>query len=105
VLAFGLPCVGKSHAMCAVGHALIDRGHAVRFMPTYSLVQEGALARREPGHLRPPLGRGRRTCSGRRYCKRGHVVTSRLPPTGRRGNRTWKLVPSDSVERTCTMPT
>ncbi len=34
VLAFGLPGVGKSHAMCAVGHALVDRGHAVRFMPT-----------------------------------------------------------------------
>ena len=39
-LAFGLPGVGKSHAMCAVGHALVDRGHAVLFMPTYSLVQE-----------------------------------------------------------------
>jgi DNA replication protein DnaC len=43
VLAFGLPGVGKSHAMCAVGHALVDRGHAVLFMPTYSLVQ-GLLA-------------------------------------------------------------
>lgn len=40
VLAFGLPGVGKSHAMCAVGHALVERGHAVLFMPTYSLVQE-----------------------------------------------------------------
>jgi DNA replication protein DnaC len=40
VLAFGLPGVGKSHALCAVGHALVDRGHAVLFMPTYSLVQE-----------------------------------------------------------------
>src|SRR5688572_24694252 len=35
VLAFGLPGVGKSHALCAVGHALIDRGHAVLFMPTW----------------------------------------------------------------------
>ena len=29
VLAFGLPGVGKSHALCAVGHALVDRGHSV----------------------------------------------------------------------------
>ncbi len=40
VLAFGLPGVGKSHAICAVGHALVDRGHPVLFMPTYSLVRE-----------------------------------------------------------------
>jgi DNA replication protein DnaC len=46
VLAFGLPGVGKSHAMCAVGHALIERGHAVLFMPTYSLVQELLAAKR-----------------------------------------------------------
>ena len=47
VLAFGLPGVGKSHAMCAVGHALIERGHAVLFMPTYSLVQELLAAKRD----------------------------------------------------------
>src|SRR5215204_6535240 len=46
VLAFGLPGVGKSHAMCAVGHALVDRGHSVLFMPTYSLVQELLAAKR-----------------------------------------------------------
>jgi DNA replication protein DnaC len=46
VLAFGLPGVGKSHAMCAVGHALVDRGHTVLFMPTYSLVQELLAAKR-----------------------------------------------------------
>lgn len=46
VLAFGLPGVGKSHAMCAIGHALVDRGHAVLFMPTYSLVQELLAAKR-----------------------------------------------------------
>jgi DNA replication protein DnaC len=46
VLAFGLPGVGKSHALCAVGHALVDRGHAVLFMPTYSLVQELLAAKR-----------------------------------------------------------
>ncbi|AMY10720.1 transposase [Luteitalea pratensis] len=47
VLAFGLPGVGKSHAMCAVGHALIERGRAVLFMPTYSLVQELLAAKRD----------------------------------------------------------
>lgn len=47
VLAFGLPGVGKSHALCAVGHALIDRGHAVLFMPTYSVVQELLAAKRD----------------------------------------------------------
>ena len=46
VLAFGLPGVGKSHAICAVGHALVDRGHPVLFMPTYSLVQELLAAKR-----------------------------------------------------------
>src|SRR5215210_8630459 len=51
VLAFGLPGVGKSHALCAVGHALVDRGHAVLFMPTYSLVQELLAAKR---HLELP---------------------------------------------------
>src|SRR5207244_4187594 len=46
VLAFGLPGVGKSHWICAVGHALVDRGHPVLFMPTYSLVQELLAAKR-----------------------------------------------------------
>jgi DNA replication protein DnaC len=40
VLAFGLPGVGKSHALCAVGHALVDAGHRVLFTPAYALVQE-----------------------------------------------------------------
>jgi len=46
VLAFGLPGVGKSHALCAVGHALVERGHSVFFTPTYSLVQELLAAKR-----------------------------------------------------------
>ena len=29
VLAFGLPGVGKSHALCAVGHALVEAGHSL----------------------------------------------------------------------------
>lgn len=46
VLAFGLPGVGKSHAMCAVAHALVNRGHSVLFVPTYSLVQDLLVAKR-----------------------------------------------------------
>jgi DNA replication protein DnaC len=47
VLAFGLPGVGKSHAMCAVGHALVERGQSVLFVPTYTLVQELLVAKRD----------------------------------------------------------
>ena len=32
--------------MCAVGHALVERGHPVLFMPTYSLVQDLLAAKR-----------------------------------------------------------
>ena len=39
VLAFGLPGVGKSHALAALGHAT----------PTYSLVQELLAAKRDLG--------------------------------------------------------
>jgi DNA replication protein DnaC len=46
VLAFGLPGVGKSHALCAVAHALIDAGHRVLFTPAYALVQELLAAKR-----------------------------------------------------------
>jgi len=47
VLAFGLPGVGKSHAACAIGHALVDAGHSVLFTPTYQLVQELLVAKRD----------------------------------------------------------
>jgi DNA replication protein DnaC len=47
VLAFGLPGVGKSHAACAIGHALIEAGHAVLFAPAYQLVQELLVAKRD----------------------------------------------------------
>lgn len=46
VLCFGLPGVGKSHAACALGHALIDAGHGVLFTPAYKLVQELLAAKR-----------------------------------------------------------
>ena len=47
VLVFGLPGVGKSHAACAIGHALIELGHSVLFRPAYQLVQELLAAKRD----------------------------------------------------------
>lgn len=47
VLAFGLPGTGKSHAACAIGHALIEAGHSVLFVPAYQLVQELLIAKRD----------------------------------------------------------
>lgn len=47
VLAFGLPGTGKSHAACALGHALIEAGHSVFFTPTYKLVQDLLVAKRD----------------------------------------------------------
>ena len=39
VLAFGLPGRGKTHLLCAVGQALVERGYRVLFTPAYQLVQ------------------------------------------------------------------
>lgn len=47
VLAFGLPGTGKSHACAALGHALVEAGHAVLFVPTYALVQDLLAAKRD----------------------------------------------------------
>jgi DNA replication protein DnaC len=47
VLAFGLPGTGKTHAACALGHALVAAGHAVLFMPAYELVQELLASKRD----------------------------------------------------------
>jgi len=47
VLVFGLPGVGKSHAACALGHALVQAGRSVLFVPTFQLVQELLVARRD----------------------------------------------------------
>lgn len=47
VLAFGLPGTGKTHAACALGHALIEAGHPVLFVPTYKLVQDLLAAKRD----------------------------------------------------------
>jgi DNA replication protein DnaC len=47
VLAFGLPGTGKTHAASALGHQLIEAGHAVYFTPAYRLVQELLAAKRD----------------------------------------------------------
>ena len=47
VLAFGLPGTGKTHAMSALGHRLIEQGHSVLFVPTYKLVQDLLAAKRD----------------------------------------------------------
>ncbi len=51
VLLFGPPGVGKSHLVCALGHALIDAGRRVLFTRCSDLVQRLQAARRD---LRPP---------------------------------------------------
>ena len=47
VLAFGLPGTGKTHALCALGHRLVETGHSVLFTPAYRLVQEHLAAKRD----------------------------------------------------------
>ena len=46
VLAFGLPGTGKTHAMCAIGHRLVQDGRSVLFIPAYRLVQDMLAAKR-----------------------------------------------------------
>ena len=47
VLLFGPPGVGKSHLVCALGHALIDAGRRVLFSRCSELVQRLQAARRD----------------------------------------------------------
>ncbi len=47
VLCFGLPGTGKSHAAVGLGHALIEAGRTVLFAPTYRLVQQLLVAKRD----------------------------------------------------------
>ena len=53
VLDFGLPGVGKSHALCAVAHALVEAGRSVLCVPAYALVQELLGAKRDLDLPRP----------------------------------------------------
>ncbi len=47
ILAFGLPGVGKSHAIAALGHTLVEQGRSVLWTPTYTLVQDLLAAKRD----------------------------------------------------------
>jgi len=47
VIAVGKPGVGKSHALAAVGHELVQRGQAVLWTSTSSLVQRLLAAKRD----------------------------------------------------------
>ncbi|HET9623968.1 MAG TPA: IS21-like element helper ATPase IstB [Kofleriaceae bacterium] len=47
LLAFGRPGRGKTHLVCAIGHALIQRGYRVLFIATYALVQRLLAAKRD----------------------------------------------------------
>lgn len=47
VLAFGMPGTGKTHAMCAIGHRLVESGRSVLFIPAYRLVQDMLAAKRD----------------------------------------------------------
>ena len=47
ILAFGLPGVGKSHVIAALGHELIRAGRSVLWTPTYTLVQDLLAAKRD----------------------------------------------------------
>ena len=47
VLAFGLPGTGKTHALCALGHRLVEAGCSVLFAPAYRLAQDLLAAKRD----------------------------------------------------------
>ena len=47
ILAFGNPGSGKTHLLCAIGHALIERGKKVLFITCGQLVQDLLIAKRE----------------------------------------------------------
>ncbi len=47
ILAFGNPGSGKTHLLCAIGHALIECGKKVLFITCGQLVQDLLIAKRE----------------------------------------------------------
>ncbi len=47
ILAFGNPGSGKTHLLCAIGHALIEHGKKVLFITCGQLVQDLLIAKKE----------------------------------------------------------
>ncbi|MEE4263391.1 MAG: IS21-like element helper ATPase IstB [Desulfobacteraceae bacterium] len=47
ILAFGNPGSGKTHLLCAIGHALIEQGKCVLFISCSQLVQDLLIAKRD----------------------------------------------------------
>ena len=47
ILAFGNPGSGKTHLLCAIGHALIERGKRVLFISCSRLVQDLLISKKE----------------------------------------------------------
>ena len=47
VLAFGLPGTGKTHALCALGHRLVETGYSVLLTLAHRLVKEPLAAKRD----------------------------------------------------------
>lgn len=47
VMAFGLPGVGKTHVLEALGHELVQQGHTVFFTLAFELVQDLLAAKRD----------------------------------------------------------
>lgn len=47
ILAFGNPGSGKTHLLCAIGHALIEHGKRILFTSCSQLVQDLLIAKKE----------------------------------------------------------
>jgi DNA replication protein DnaC len=47
ILAFGNPGSGKTHLLCAIGHALIEKGKRVLFITCSKLVQDLLIAKKD----------------------------------------------------------
>ena len=43
----GSPAAGKTHAVCAIGHRMVESGRSVLFIPAYRLVQDMLAAKRD----------------------------------------------------------
>ena len=47
MLAFGMLGTGETHAICAIGHRLVESSRSVLFIPAYRLVQDLLAAKRD----------------------------------------------------------